>query len=171
MDISAQTILSVSSYPDHFPPVDVEEMNSVEEVAMAHPQVLEEIHLLELPAGYQVFVDPWMYGTDTPGENRQLWQCYMYLTTKPDHPENNFYSVPLDFSPVFDARNHELIRIDRLPTGADETIREKGRKWQEVEPVEYAVDLMSIPMRSDLKPLHISQPEGPSFDIYENRIQ
>lgn len=171
VDLSLGKISSSTTYPNHFPPVDVEEMNTIEEVVMAHPRVLEEIRLLELPDTHQVFVDPWMYGTDTAGEDRQLWQCYMYLSTKPNHPENNFYSLPLDFSPVFTARTHEFVRMDRLPTGSDETIRSKGRKWKEVEPVEYAADLMSTPMRSDLKPLYISQPEGPSFDIYENRIQ
>lgn len=171
VNIDSNKVAATETFPNHFPPVDVEEMNKIEEVAMANPEVQAEIELLELPKGYQVFVDPWMYGTDTPGEKRQLWQCYMYLSTLPDHAENNFYSLPLDFSPVFDARTHELIRIDRLPTGADEKTRDKGRKWDEVAPVEYAADLMSTQMRTDLKPLHISQPEGPSFVMDGHKME
>lgn len=171
VDLTAGKITNTETFPNHFPPVDVEEMNAIEAVVLAHPKVIEEIKLLELPEGYQVLPDPWMYGTDTAGERRQMWQCYMYLSTKPDHPEHNFYSIPLDFSPVFDARTNELVRIDRLPTGADEKIRDHGRKWNEVEAVEYAADLMKTPLRTDLKPLHISQPEGPSFTIDAHKIE
>ena len=170
VDLTLGKIVKTDVFPNHFPPVDVDEMNLIEEIVLAHPEVQKEIDILDLPAGYKVFVDPWMYGTDTAGEDRQLWQCYMYISNKPDHAENNFYSLPLDWSPVFTTRTHELVRIDRLPTGKDETIRTEGRKWSRVEPVEYAHDLIASDLRNDLKPLHITQPNGPSFELHGTKM-
>jgi primary-amine oxidase len=135
---------------------------------MQHPAVLAEIEKLNLPPGMTVCNDPWMYGTDDPNEKRRLFQCFMYMV-EVDHPENNHYSLPCKFAPVFDARTRELVRIDYLPGGADGQTTET-QPWAPVKAVQYAPELLDEPLRTDLKPYIVQQPEGPSFSVDGNSV-
>jgi primary-amine oxidase len=118
---------------------------------------------MQLPPGYKVCNDPWIYGTDNDNETRRLAQCYMYII-EVDHPESNHYSLPCTFSPVFDQVTKELVRMDYLPTGADGQVQ-STQPWKQVKGVQYAHDLLNEPIRTDLKPYVVQQPEGPSFTI------
>ena len=51
----------------------------IEALCLKHPKVIAEIEKLQLPAGYTVCNDPWIYGTDDDTEQRRLFQCYMYI--------------------------------------------------------------------------------------------
>lgn len=128
-----------------------------------------EVAKLQLPAGATICNDPWIYGTDNANETRRLWQCYMYVIAT-DHPQNNHYSTPCRFSPVFDGVTKELVRMDFLPTGPDGTTTET-QPWKPVETVQYAHDLLDTPLRTDLKPYIVQQPQGPSFDVKGNVVQ
>lgn len=132
---------------------------------MRHPAVLAEIAKLQLPSGMAVCNDPWMYGTDDPTETRRLFQCFMYIVEVVDHPQNNHYSVPCKFSPVFDGITRELVRMDYLPGGPDAHGDEETRPWKPVKTVQYAHDLLDEPLRTDLKPYVVQQPEGASFTV------
>ncbi|KAL4804661.1 copper amine oxidase [Aspergillus unguis] len=147
-------------------PVDVDEMIAIEQLCLSHPVVKAEIAKLQLPAGVTVCNDPWIYGCDDPKESRRLFQCYMYIITT-DHPQNNHYSVPCKFSPVFDGLTHELVRIDYLPTGGDAAPSkvQDTLPWKPVETIQYAHDLLTEGLRSDLKPYLVQQPQGPSFSL------
>ncbi|ERS96171.1 hypothetical protein HMPREF1624_07707 [Sporothrix schenckii ATCC 58251] len=144
-------------------PADVDELVEMEEACMKHPAVLAEIAKMQLPAGYTVCNDPWIYGTDSDTETRRLAQCYMYIVAV-DHPQTNHYSLPCTFSPVFDQVTKELVRMDHLPTGADHSTQ-PTRPWKPVECVQYAQDLLDQPLRTDLKPYLVRQPQGPSFTV------
>src|ERR1700716_2196010 len=107
--------------------------------------------------------DPWAYGTDNAKESRRLFQCYMYIILN-DDPEANHYSLPAPFSPVFDAITKELLWIDYLPMNAGKDPDAQVQPWDPVPPVEYAAGLLGLSaFRTDLKPLQVVQPEGPSF--------
>lgn len=80
------------------------------------------------------------------------------------HEGSNHYDTPLNFSPIFDMTTHKLIDLVYLPTGADSTLKPDA-KFIPHEAREYHQDLQSKPPRSDLKPLYVRQPEGPSFNI------
>lgn len=80
------------------------------------------------------------------------------------HEGSNHYDTPLNFSPFFDMTTHELLDLVYLPTGADSTLKPDA-KYVPHETREYHQDLQSNPPRSDLKPLYIRQPEGPSYNI------
>lgn len=129
-----------------------------------------EIAKLQLPQGVTVCNDPWIYGTDDPAESRRLFQCYMYIMTT-DHPQNNHYSTPCKFSPVFDALTRELVRMDYLPTTSSgmPTVLET-QPWKPVETIQYAHDLLTEELRRDLKPYIVQQPEGPSFRVNGNEV-
>lgn len=76
--------------------------------------------------------------------------------------DSNHYAFPLPISPVIECTEYKLIRIDVMPTGADNTIKPVS-PYQPKPPNEYIPE--SQDLRKDLKPLHVSQPEGPSFKV------
>jgi primary-amine oxidase len=136
-------------------------MIAIEKLCLSHPLVLTEVDKLELPEGVEICCEPWIYGTDHKAENRRLYQCYLYLRPV-DHAQTNHYSLPVSFSPVFNAITKEFVRMDYLPNGADTTTC-ATEPWKPVKAVEYAHDLLDGPLRKDLKPYIVEQPEGPSF--------
>lgn len=134
-----------------------------------HPIVKAEIEKLKLPPGYQVRNDPWIYATDDSNERRPLVQFFMYVLAGNGHTESNHYSLPLKFSPVFEAYSMKFVRIDFLPGGFDETTT-PTLPWQEVPAVEYHPDLNGETVMRDVKPLLVNQPEGPSFKIEDGKV-
>lgn len=140
----------------------------IEHLCMKHPAVLAEIEKMQLPAGITVCNDPWMYGTDNESESRRLFQCFMYLV-EVDHPQNNHYSLPCQFSPVFDGLTHEFVRMDYLPGGADHAFTDT-QPWKPVKAIQYTHDLLDEPVRTDLKPYIVQQPEGPSYTVEGNSV-
>ncbi|KAI9740933.1 MAG: hypothetical protein M1818_004539 [Claussenomyces sp. TS43310] len=173
LDVTVGKVLVVKELPKEIQacegPIDVDEMIHMEKLCLQHPAVQAEIEKMMLPPGYAVCNDPWIYGTDDENESRRLVQCYMYIM-ETDHPETNHYSLPCAFSPVFDAITFELVRMDYLPTGAGaETVPTKP--WRVVKGVEYAHALHGMPVREDLKPYIVSQPEGPSFNTDGNLVR
>ncbi|KAL6411909.1 primary-amine oxidase [Ilyonectria robusta] len=147
------------------PPADADEQIEIEDACNNHPLVLKEIEKLKLPAGARVLNDPWAYGTDDDSvhDSRRLIQCYMYAAMS-DDLEANHYSIPLPFSPVFDSNTKELVRIDHLPLGSNDD-RVDTQEWIPRKPVEYSAALLEEGLRTDLKPLQVVQPEGPSFTV------
>lgn len=143
-------------------------MLEMEQVCLNHPAVKAEIEKLKLPSGMTVCLDPWIYGTDDIKESRRLFQCYMYIVAT-DHPGNNQYSLPCQFSPVFDGITHELVRMDYLPGGADAQTTET-QSWKPVPAIQYAHELLDEPLRTDLKPYIVQQPEGASFNVIGNAV-
>ena len=70
--------------------------------------------------------------------------------------------MPLAISPVINASTMKVTRIDILPTGADNTIKE-STKYKVQPPNEYVPECTTL--RTDLKPLNVIQPEGASFQV------
>ncbi|KAL4785038.1 copper amine oxidase [Aspergillus varians] len=169
LNADTKTVVHATQLPkDIQGPVDTDELIVIEELCLAHPAVKAEIAKLQLPAGVTVCNDPWIYGRDDPNETRRLFQCYMYIVGT-DHPQNNHYSTPCKFSPVFDALTHELVRMDYLPGGKDSATTET-QPWKPVETIQYAHELLSESLRTDLKPYIVQQPEGPSFTAIGNEV-
>lgn len=80
----------------------------------------------------------------------------------PSEPDSCHYAFPLPVSPVIDPTTFELIRIDVLPTGHDEEV-EPLRPWPTAGANEYIPEAQTL--RTNLKPLHVVQPEGASFKV------
>lgn len=150
-------------------PVLGEDFFAMEELIMKHPLVMAEIEKLELPPGYSVRNDPWIYATDDANERRPLVQFFMYVLANNGHSESNHYSLPLKFSPVFEAFTNKFVRIDYLPGGFDEKIT-PTTKWQQVPALEYWPELANEPTVREVKPLIVTQPEGPSFSVDGSKI-
>ena len=93
----------------------------------------------------------------------------MYMVAV-DHPQNNHYSLPCKFSPVFDSATRELVRMDYLPGGDTHTAATETQPWKPVKAVQYAHELLDEPLRQDLKPYIVQQPEGASFSVDGNQV-
>ena len=85
---------------------------------------------------------------------------YMRDPMNPSEADSNYYALPLAISPVVDTEKWKVIRIDYLPTGADNSIKETA-PYKVVPPNEYIPEHQDL--RTDMKPLNVIQPEGASF--------
>jgi primary-amine oxidase len=157
--LTEDRILSWTQIPGVQPNIMADELAECEAAVKAHPDfkaALEQrgIHDLEL-----VVVDPWAIGNFgfQDEEGIRLSRCICYLRTTPD---SNFYSRPIDgLIPVVDLNQMAVLRIEDM--GVVPVPPEAG---------EYAREFMPQ-FRSDIKPLHITQPEGPSFVVEGHQIR
>lgn len=129
-----------------------------------------------LPPGFEVIVEPWPYGgRDLEEENRRYFQGLCFAQdTRSGNPDSNFYGYPLPLIPVMDAHTREIIRIDRLATGGEDdglnAVTHSKDIVQHCQPSEYVPELLKDGTRTDLKPLNVSQPDGPSFKVTDESL-
>ncbi|KAI9749406.1 MAG: hypothetical protein M1815_002543 [Lichina confinis] len=144
--------------------VDAEELVEMERIALEDESVKRELQQYGFPEGTVAVCDPWIYGSDGVDDDRRQYQCFLYVRDPmtPGELDCNHYAMPLDISPVIDVATKKVTRIDRLPTGADTSIGKK-RPYKVQPPSEYLPNRQQL--RTDLKPLHVVQPEGVSFRI------
>ncbi|EMC95625.1 hypothetical protein BAUCODRAFT_576846 [Baudoinia panamericana UAMH 10762] len=165
VNLSTQTVeKNVRLGPNLHGPGDGEEILAIERVALGDEGVQAEIAKLKLPEGAHVVVDPWIYGSDGVNDDERLWQAFLYMRDPENSAEadSNHYALPLTISPVISSTSMKVVRIDHLPTGKDNTI--SGPKPYQRRPGnEYISELQQL--RTDLKPLHVVQPEGASFAV------
>lgn len=150
-------------------PILPDDMGEMEAFIMTHPKVKEEIAKLQLPKGYTVRSDPWIYATDSENETRPLLQFFMYVAAGNGHSEANHYSLPLKFSPVFEMFTKKFERMDYLPSGYDASIT-TTTAWPVVEAVEYYPGLNGVKQDRVVKPLLIVQPDGPSYKVEGQKV-
>ncbi|KAJ9665240.1 hypothetical protein H2201_004714 [Coniosporium apollinis] len=143
---------------------DAEEIVAIEKVALEDEAVQAEIAKLQLPKGTVVISDPWIYGSDGINDDDRMYQCFLYMRDplNPDEADSNHYALPLNISPVVSTETMKVIRVDLLPTGADNTISET-RPYKIKPPNEYIPEYQEL--RTDLKPLNVVQPDGGSFQV------
>lgn len=107
-------------------------------------------------------VDPWYNGErfETKDNTPVGRQMMMFLYMRMGDPDDNFYAHPLDLVVDIDLYTKKVIKMfmyDRVPR-----IPELPRNYHR--------RLMDRPFRDDIKPLHILQPEGPSFTVDGNVV-
>lgn len=152
--------------PNQHAPLDGEEILLFEQIAIEDPKVQKELAKLKLPEGSKVVCDPWIYGSDGVDDDRRMLQAFLYMRDPANAGEadSNHYALPLSISPVICTDTKEVIRIDHLPTGKDNTIT-GPKPWQQQPANEYMPEYQEL--RTDLKPLNVVQPEGASFTVIE----
>ncbi|KAK9802672.1 hypothetical protein WJX73_003875 [Symbiochloris irregularis] len=109
-----------------------------------------------------VAADPWYYGdryVSDPSLKGRFIQCFMYMRNA---PQDNHYAHPLDLVVNLELHSRRVLDCfmhDRPfaipPTNANfvASLAQQERPW-----------------RTGLRPLNISQPEGPSFEVAGNAI-
>ncbi|KAF2854157.1 copper amine oxidase-like protein [Plenodomus tracheiphilus IPT5] len=130
----------------------------------------------KLPDGFELVVEPWPYGgLDIGAENRRYFQGLCFAQdTRNGNADSNFYAYPLPLIPVMDCQSREIVRIDRLATGGKgdaltgQTHNE--RVLDHCTSAEYVPELVEGGTRKDVKPINITQPEGPSFKVTDESL-
>lgn len=153
VSLTQQDVISWQLIPDVQPNIMADELAECEAVVKAHPEFQARLQQRGITDLDLVVVDPWAIGNFGFEAERgvRLSRCICYLRHTPD---GNFYARPIDgLIPVVDLNRMAVIRIEDL-----------GVVPVPPEPSNYAARFMPS-LRSDIKPLHITQPEGPSFEV------
>jgi len=147
-----------------------DEIRSASQKLLKHPLVLEAVKLLNLPENSIIQCDCWPYGADRDStvETHKYIQALLYARGPESHGDSNQYAFPLPFSALFDVFLEDVVEIVPLATGGTEdglnyhTATENP--MEHCRPNEYHPELVED-TRKDLKALHITQPDGPSFNV------
>jgi primary-amine oxidase len=129
----------------------------------------------EIPEGFRVQIDPWPYGSDFEITPRYTQGLCFAQDIRSGNEDSNHYGYPLPLIPVLDTYSKEIVRVDRLATGGREDGLSYGTHARNVldhcAPAEYVPELLSQPLRADIKPLSVIQPDGPSFQVSNNLVE
>src|SRR5215204_1628660 len=156
ISLTQGTVTSWTHIPDVQPPIVLEEFDECEAACKANPEFQEALRKRGAEDMDRVLVDPWSAGSYGDEEGRRLSRALTWVYVEGDH---NPYAHPVDnLVNVVDLNTMEVVRVEDY--GVVPIPQEAGA---------YAAD--SRPMRTDLKPLKITQPEGPSFEISGHKIR
>lgn len=158
IDLEEEKIVKWESIDGVQPIVTMEDLQAVEAVARVDPKVIEQCVISGIAEEdmHKVYCDAWTIGFDERyGNTIRLQQALMYYRP---HVDDCQYAFPLDFTPIFNADTQEIIDID-IPA-----IR---RPINQAPPNNYHAAAIEAEggYRKDLKPIHITQPEGVSFKV------
>ncbi|PNH38121.1 hypothetical protein VD0004_g8694 [Verticillium dahliae] len=132
-----------------------------------------------IPEHFVIAIDPWPYGGPDPGEDvpRVMQGLVFARDTSSKNADSNYYGNHIPITPVVDLATGKVIRIDRLATGGEEDgigahPRQAAPKplFENVKPAEYIEELLDRPLRTDMKPINITQPEGASFTVHTDNL-
>ncbi len=158
VSVTQGKVLSLQEIPDARPPLLIEESIRAIRVLKANPEwqaAMARRGIVDLDL---VQVDPWppgMFGLVHEAD-RRISRCLAYLRTTPD---DNGYARPIEGVIGFvDMGRGEVLEV--LDTGVVPIPPESGRYYPE--------DVG--PLRQDLRPLEITQPEGTSFSVEGNVV-
>lgn len=125
-----------------------------EAIAKADPDVqallAEKYGITDLE---MVACDPW--SVHLPPFEGRLIQTFMYARV--GSVNDNAYAHPIDFVPIVDLNLHKVVAIDKLHGDSPPPLASQC--------VNYHRDLCEVPIRTDLKPLDVVQPEGASWTV------
>jgi primary-amine oxidase len=141
------------------PPLQMEESIMVLAALHDHPEWNAALDRRGVSDRSMVQIDPWPAGTFGLGheEGRRITRCLAYLR---ESKEDNGYARPLEGLLAFvDMGRGEVLEVVDL--GVVPFPSEHGSYYPE----------HNGPMRTDLKPLEIIQPEGPSFEVDGNLVR
>ncbi|GAA1460582.1 primary-amine oxidase [Williamsia maris] len=160
---------------DHIPGVQanftVDEFEECDRVLRAHPDVVAALARRGITDLDLVFMDTWTYGAAVmPDEyrDRRLGWSDTWLRSEPGA---NPYAHPVSgLHCVIDVNAMELLRIEDSFDSADGAI-DPPEVMGEYVPSLIPERIRNSSRREPLKPLEITQPEGPSFTLDGNRLE
>jgi primary-amine oxidase len=161
VDLVERRVTSWEEIPDAQPPVLWEEWDEAEAAAKGDPRFVEACRKRGIEDLEYVFVDPVSAGNFgfEHETGRRLVRGVAYWRRD---GRDNGYAYPIEgLIPIVDLNENEVVELwdveDPPPLPP-----EHGR---------YDVASLDVPVRDDLRPLDVVQPEGPSFTIEGNEIR
>jgi primary-amine oxidase len=159
VSIKAENISSWRHVSGVQPSIMLDEFFDCEQMLKKHPAFKEALRRRGITDMDLVMVDPWSsgyYSSDDDG-NPRLSHARVWVRA---FPGDNGYAHPVEgVIPVVDLNKMELVRIE--DNGIIPIPSEAGN---------YITELTG-PLRTDLKPLEITQPEGPSFTVTGHEVR
>ena len=155
VDLTGDRVESWTPVPGMTPNFTVDEYHEVDVAMKAHPDVVAALARRGITDLSLLLVDVWTYGQALMPEqwrDRRLGWCDLWLRAT---PEGNPYAHPVSgLKFIVDMNTLELLEIeDHHDHGLPEV------------DAEYVPGPWTGEQRSDLMPLHITQPEGVSFTM------
>ncbi len=150
-------------YPDVVPRVGQTELFAVMEACRKHPEFAAAVAKRGIEDISQVQIDPWPtgdYGLEFEA-GRRVQRCIAFWRP---NPTDNGYAYPLDGLMVHvDVDALDVLHVEDF--GQWPVASERGN-----------YDVASVtedfgPMRTDLRPIEITQPEGTSFTLDDNELR
>ncbi len=158
VDLTADVVESWTHVPGVTPNFTVDEYHDVDVAMKQHPDVIAALAARGIDDLSLLLVDVWTYGRALMPEqwrDRRLGWCDLWLRAS---PEGNPYAHPVSgLKFIVDVNTLELLEI--------EDHHDHGLPAVDAE---YAPGVWDGGLRTDLKPLDIVQPEGPSFTITDD---
>jgi primary-amine oxidase len=136
----------------------------------------EAIAEFKLPDGFTILIDPWPYGGPDPGEQapRYLQGLIFARDNRSGNEDSNHYAYPIPIVPILDTTIQKIIRIDKLATGGKKDgityNTQSANVIDHCVPAEYVPELLGKPLRTDIQPLNVVQPKGPSFKVSDESL-
>ena len=158
--LAAGTVTSWTPLPGQHPNMTVDEWHECDETLRRDPRVVAALARRGITDMDRVLIDVWAYGAAlVPEKYRGLrigWGDVWWRAT----PDGNPYAHPVDgLHPIVDLNTMRLLEIEDTDTPVDPP-KVNG---------EYVPALTGLPQR-DVRPLHITQPEGVSFTLEGNLL-
>jgi primary-amine oxidase len=155
VELSDDRVESFVHVPDSCPNFTVDEYHDVDEAMRAHPDVIAALAARGITDLSLVLIEVWTYGKALmPAEyrDRRLGWCDIWYRATPD---GNPYAHPVSgLKVVVDMNTLDLLEIEN----------DHDHGQPEVD-AEYVPGAWTGAQRTDLRPLHVSQPDGVSFTL------
>lgn len=155
VDLTGGSVLSFEHIPGVQPNFTLDEFYEINEAMRKHPDVIAALAERGFTDMDLVLIDTWTYAKALMPEkyrDRRLGWSDLWVRAT---PEGNPYGHPVSgLKLVVDMNTHELLEIERN--------HDFGHP--EVD-CEYVPSVRGTEVRTDLRPLHITQPDGPSFSL------
>lgn len=162
VNLTEGTVEETQSREDVAPTLTLEDLDVCERICRADERVIRVCREIGITDMTKVFLDAWAIGFDDRwGMDRRLQQGLAYYR---DSASDNQYAHPLDFSVVLDTDKEEVLAVDvRLVNGE--------RTPVPLEQHNYLPEYIGNGYVHDaLKPIDITQPQGPSFRMEGNEL-
>ena len=155
VDLGAHVVGSWSHLPGVTPNYTVDETHEVDEAMRAHPEVVAALAARGITDMSLVMVEVWTYGRALMPEHwrdRRLGWCDVWYR---ESPAGNVYAHPVSgLKLVVDLNSLELLEVENDHDHGQPAVN-----------AEYVPGPWRGALRSDLRPLEITQPDGESFTV------
>lgn len=158
VSLSRASVVSWKHIPGVQPSIMLDEQIECEAAVKCSALFLEALERLGIPDSDLVMVDLWSAGNWGMEEDATLRLARPLCFLRSDGKDNG-YARPLPLVPIVDLNNMQVLRVEEYEYAKIPS-----------EPANYTPDRIG-PLRTGLKPVEITQPEGPSFSINGHEIE
>ncbi|KAL6769401.1 AMX1 [Auxenochlorella protothecoides x Auxenochlorella symbiontica] len=162
LDGTRASILSWQELEGVQPAVTLDDVIDVEKMVKANKEfqdfVARRYGITDLE---EVAVDPWYSGQRYGATEGRIIQCFLYQRTG---KYDNFYAHPLDTVLMYNA---SVDRVSKFCVYGDENTKQDVP----LAAADFSRHVLARPFRGGMRPLHVVQPEGPSFTVKGSAVE